>query len=618
MAYAEFVKELGALLGHPPTELGSNRIAFEYVVPAGKFKDTKVTLGLEIPGDFPNTPPGGPHIKPRILPLNPSAPGHPERVASSAFGDEWEYWSRPYQDWAESGSFGPVIYGSPPFPARYSMNVSVAFPRQAHVEACAHLLRSDHQEDICFALWNPSRGANRLAALIWRLVLPEAGDRIVRGNASFLPSFFERAIRLARESQSGLALMHSHLGPGWQRMSDPDVLAEEGNAAAVKASTGLPLVGLTLGTDGAWSARFWSKVGPGKYQRDWCESVRVVGDWLDITRPPAEAGFRPRKSQERTIAAWGVTVQAGLARLRVGVVGAGSVGSAVGEALARVGVGEILLLDYDRVATANLDRTLHSYPEDVGYPKVEVLAHALRRSSTADAPKIIPAEWSIGEENGFRAALDCDVLFSCVDRPWPRSVLNFTALAHLIPVIDGGIAIERRADGAGILRAEWRAHTVTPTRRCMECLGQYDPGEVQADRDGLFEDPGYIRNLPPDHPVRHNENVFAFASSAASFEILQFLSLMVPMPGRRHPGAQTYHYVPAILDKELGGCKPTCYPHSLIALGDRTSLTLTGRDPIAEKHRSESRPRKNASGIARALRRIKKGKARHQPPVASE
>ena len=470
------------------------------------------------------------------------------------------------------------------------MTVSVAIPAQADAGLRGHLLRADHQEDICFGLWRPSQGANRLTALLTEPILPNEGDRIVKGNASFLPPYFERAIRVARAAGSGLALLHSHLGPGWQGMSDPDVRAELGIAPAVKASTGLPVVGLTLGTDGAWSARFWAKVGPGEYRREWSESVRVVGDWFEVTRPGSDTPYPVPNAQERTVAAWGPSVQRDISRLRVGVVGVGSVGSAVGEALARIGVGEILLFDYDRVAIANLDRTLHAYPEDVGKPKVETLARALLRSSTAARPSVRPIEWSVGEEPGFRQALDCDVLFSCVDRPWPRSVLNFIALAHLIPVIDGGIAIERRFNGAGVLRADWRAHTVTPTRRCMECLGQFDPGEVQADREGLFEDPGYIRNLPPDHPSRHNENVFAFAASVAAFEVLQFLSLVVPMPGRRHPGAQTYHFVPALLDKELGGCKPTCYPHSLVGLGDQSGLVVTGPDSVAERHRASTPP----------------------------
>jgi molybdopterin-synthase adenylyltransferase len=61
------------------------------------------------------------------------------------------------------------------------------------------------------------------------------------------------------------------------------VAAETGLAPAVKGATGLPLVGLTLGTDGALSARFWEKQAARRYERRWCESVRVSGDCLRVT-----------------------------------------------------------------------------------------------------------------------------------------------------------------------------------------------------------------------------------------------------------------------------------------------------------------------------------------------
>jgi hypothetical protein len=55
--------------------------------------------------------------------------------------------------------------------------------------------------------------------------------------------------------------------------------------------------------------------------------------------------------------------------------------------------------------------------------KVFCLRRGLVGSATAVDPEIATSEASVVEEPGLRAALDCDVLFSAVDRPWPPELL---------------------------------------------------------------------------------------------------------------------------------------------------------------------------------------------------
>jgi hypothetical protein len=427
-----------------------------------------------------------------------------------------------------------------------------------------------------------------MTAMMQRLILPERGERRVHGNASFLPFYFERALREALSVGAGLAFMHSHSGPGWQDMSSDDIRAEEGHAAATLAATGLPLLGLTLGTDGAWSARVWERLGPRRYGRRWCETVRVVGEALALTfhdRLLPRPHLRPEL--KRTVSAWGPDVQAMLGRIRVGVVGAGSVGAIVAEALARIGVGHLTLIDFDRVEQHNLDRLLHAHREDAvrRRPKVEVLAWALRGSATAAHFEVLPLQYSVTEQPGYRAALDCDLLFSCVDRPWPRSVLNFIAYAHLIPVVDGGIRIETTPRRT-LRRADWRAHVAAPTRRCLECLKQYEPAMVALERAGHLDDPAYIAGLPEDHVARRNENVFAFSMATASLEMLQALMMIVAPAGISDPGTQHYHFVPGRLDTEFSLCEPECPYPGLTGHAESAGLVVTGSHPGAEAARA--------------------------------
>src|ERR1035441_3356439 len=187
------------------------------------------------------------------------------------------------------------------------MNYSVALTSGTNAILKTHLLRADGQEDLCYALWHPGQGANRMTALISEPILPLGDERQVHGNASTTGEYLGRVLSMATERGAGIVFLHSHLGPGWQGMSADDIATERRQAVTAKATTGMPLIGLTLGTDGAWSARFWVKTAPKTYERRWCESVRVVGDngiettFQDSLLPPPAF----REELKRTISAWG-------------------------------------------------------------------------------------------------------------------------------------------------------------------------------------------------------------------------------------------------------------------------------------------------------------------------
>lgn len=459
--------------------------------------------------------------------------------------------------------------------------LSAAMTEEVDRAARGHLLRADRQEDLCFALWYPSRGRSRTTALIQRLILPEDGERRVHGNASFEPAFLERALAAAAAEGAGLALLHSHpRGRGWQGMSDDDIAAEQGHAAAVFGATRLPLVGLTLAGDATWSARFWERTAPRTYPGAWCATVRVVGDRLRMSYNPKLAPPpHPTEEQVRTVSAWGEASQADLTRLRIGIVGAGTVGGIIAEGLARMGFEDVTTIDFDHIERHNLDRLVYATRPDVGRLKADALAERMRAIATAAPFRPDPVVAAVFEEAGFRAALDCDVLFACVDRPWGRYVLNLIAYAHLIPVVDGGIAVRTNRLGK-IAAADWRAHTATIGRPCLQCLGQYDPGSVQMEREGQLDDPTYIAGLPKNHVLKTRENVFAFSMSCASMQTLQMLALALAPLEQPNPGAQLYHFVGGFMEPPaFGACHAECLFPSLVAYGDACGIPALGERP---------------------------------------
>lgn len=463
--------------------------------------------------------------------------------------------------------------------------LSIALPGDVNTVLQEHLLQSPGEEDLAFALYTLSEGRTRSTAMLHTVLLPRPDERQQHGNVSFNLNYFERALDNAARENSGIALLHSHIGPGWQDMSPDDIRAEEKLAATALTLTGLPLVGLTLGTDGTWSGRVWLHEFERNYKRQWCETVRVLDRRLRISYDEHQLP-RPayREMYKRTRTVWGPIGHSHLARMHIGIVGLGSVGMAIAESLARSGFEHIILIDFDEVQSHNLDRLQGADREkDIGRLKTSVARDLIERSATASEVAVTEFPFSVVEEAGYKAALDCDVLFSCVDRPRARQILNHIAYAHLIPVIDGGIAVRfRNGVFAG---AEWQLQTVGPGRSCLECLGAFSSSDADTERAGMLDDPSYMRGLVETHHLKRNENVYPFSLNLASLEVLQLFALAGGLPQLDSFGVQRFHFVAGLMESDDSRrCASTCDIAHLIARGD-SYFHLVGRDHSAETAR---------------------------------
>ena len=466
-------------------------------------------------------------------------------------------------------------------------STSVAMTAATEKALLSLLVREDGQEDLCLATYRPSTGATRTTALIRTVIPPEEGDRFVHGNATVTGNYILRAADIAQRDGCGLVLLHSHPGADtWQFMSGPDHDTESSYAYLVREITGHPLVGMTLAAvNNTWSARHWHVGAGNQINRHHCTNVRVIGErlavsWTHELRPPPKSNER----QLRSVSAWGEHCQADLARRRVLVVGAGSVGLDVILRLAASGICRLTVMDFDLVQMYNLDRLIGAMRRDARLKRAKThVAHREGvRAATANNFQVDISHHSICEPEGLRLALDHDIIFCCVDKPWPRAVLNAMAYTDLIPVIDGGIRIDTLPDGR-MRNAIWRSHVVRPGRPCMSCNRQLDLAEVQLDKQDLLNRPDYISgNGGAKRPT--SQNVAPLSINVAASLLAQYVSFSVAPAGLGDPGPLRYSLSSHFLEHLEDSTRANCPAEQEEGAGDQRT-DMTGRHEEAERMR---------------------------------
>ena len=102
-----------------------------------------------------------------------------------------------------------------------------------------------------------------------------------------------------------------------------------------------------------------------------------------------------------------------LQQSKVAIFGVGGVGSFVVEALARAGVGTLVIIDHDEVDVTNINRQIIATHHSIGRPKVEVAKERIL-SINPNAEVIIYKEFFSKETEGI-IDNSLDYVVDCVD-----------------------------------------------------------------------------------------------------------------------------------------------------------------------------------------------------------
>ena len=121
-----------------------------------------------------------------------------------------------------------------------------------------------------------------------------------------------------------------------------------------------------------------------------------------------------------------------LAATKVAVVGLGGVGSWCAESLVRSGVGELMLVDSDRVCITNVNRQLMATTKTTGQVKVDVLAARLREINPAVKLDVRPEIYDEANADAF-ALGRFDYVVDAIDSLTQKAALIRHALS--IPTV---------------------------------------------------------------------------------------------------------------------------------------------------------------------------------------
>ncbi len=150
-----------------------------------------------------------------------------------------------------------------------------------------------------------------------------------------------------------------------------------------------------------------------------------------------ETGVMPRRYL-RNLGTVGFEGQKKLLKSRVAVIGLGGLGGYVSLALARMGVGTLVLVDGDVFADHNLNRQVLSEVSVIGEPKAEVARKAVARINPA--VEVIAWKEFVRAENLDKILGGCQVAVDGLDSLPVRLELEEAARKAGIPLVHGAIA----------------------------------------------------------------------------------------------------------------------------------------------------------------------------------
>ena len=185
-----------------------------------------------------------------------------------------------------------------------------------------------------------------------------------------------------------------------------------------------------------------------------------------------------RYSRQIVLKNIGLVGQKKISKSKVFIVGAGGLGCPIADLLCRAGVGEIGVIDHDKVSLSNLNRQTLFNTTDVNKFKVEILKKKLKKVNPL--VKINIFKKKINEENINNLIFKYNIVVDASDNFQTKFLLNERSIKLKKKLIVGAIS---RFDGH-IFVFDFKKNKSS----CLKCFYQEKPSDeiLNFDQDGIL------------------------------------------------------------------------------------------------------------------------------------
>lgn len=343
--------------------------------------------------------------------------------------------------------------------------------------------------------------------------LPVPNEEIIsasKNHVTWSTNSFVKLLKRAKNEGLVPAIVHSHPGNSLF-FSEQDNRNEADLVKLAQNRNGheMPLISIVLTQEGGIIGRVW--YSPDHYIP--FRMIRVLGNRYVFHYSGRGKGKTPEIFSRQALALGDALVQ-DLKKLRVAVVGTGGTGSATALKLARLGVGQILLIEKDIVEETNLNRLQGAtrFDADAMNSKADVIAQSI--AAMGLGVRAIPIKHWVSEPECRDLLKTCDIIFGCTDDNAGRMLLNRFAYFYLTPVIDMGLIIDVSDDKPPKINdLSGRVTSVFPGNTCMLCRKIIDPKIAYAEE---------LKRANPNEYERQKKEAYVLGEGNPSPAVITF------------------------------------------------------------------------------------------------